>query len=155
MGDYERHQIESLLLSGSAKPESGLFISRDDISCRVLYDAAVGPALLKNGIGRVTQRVFDSDSSLAEACKWVLSAEVIIAEVDRQCGDLMYVLGLCHGLKRCPLLIHPQGEVLPFNLQALRCIGYRDDSEGLRTLREELARCVRIFLAASRAAREE
>ncbi len=104
-----------------------------------------------NGINTVeVVRVFGSESVLSEVCWWVQSAEVIVADLTGSNADLMYVLGLCHGLRRCPLVISQAALELPFNLAALRCISYEQGREGMWELRDNLKRAIRVFLTASR-----
>src|SRR3954447_21431415 len=106
--DYEHHQIESLLLSKEGRLDSGvgLFLVPQDHNSQTVYDAAVAPAMRANGLNEVAAvRVFGSDSQLSEVCWWVQTAEVIVAELSTVNADIMYVLGLCHGLRRCPLII--------------------------------------------------
>jgi hypothetical protein len=82
-------------------------------------------------------------------------AEVIVAELSTATnGDLMYALGLAHGLGRCPLMLVQRGGELPFNLAGLRHVQYTRSQAGLLVLRSDLTRAVRVFLAAARAVRE-
>ena len=156
VSEYERLQIESVLLGHGEliEPGVGLFLMPDSEHAQRLHDAAVEPAMRSNELNLVAAvRVFDSDSSLATVCRWIRVAEVIVADLSVQGSDLMYVLGLCHGLGRCPLLLTLGPAVLPFNLQSLRCIEYAASAEGLRDLREHLTRAIRVFLMAARATR--
>ena len=95
--------------------------------------------------------VFDSDSPLSTACHRLREAQIIIADVSGLNGHVMYLLGLCHGLRRCPLLICQAPADLPFDLRSLRCIEYAPDAEGLRDLREHLTRAMRVFLRSAAA----
>ena len=68
---------------------------------------AVLPAMRKNGLNNVAPVwVFGSDSQLREVVRWLRAAHVIVADLTYLNPDLMYVLGLAHGLGRCPILIH-------------------------------------------------
>ena len=154
ISQYERLQIGSLLSSGGAQiePGAGLFLMPEDPAFRRVLEVAVAPAMRKNELNLgVIEIVFDSGSSLREVCQRVLSAEVIVADVSTVNADLMYALGLCHGLGRCPILLVAEPANLPFNLAALRCVEYVKSDEGLRALRQQLTRAIRVFLAASRA----
>jgi hypothetical protein len=153
---YERLQIDSLLHPRDAakvQPGVAVFLSPKTHSLQHLYDIAVGPALRENGLNRVdVARVFTSDSPLVEVSRWLVTAEIIIAELSTVTnGDLMYTLGLAHGLGRCPLLLVQRDAELPFNLAGLRHVQYTRSTSGLVTLREDLTRAVRVFLAAARA----
>ena len=152
-GDYERLQIESLLQSqspGGVDAGVGLFLMPKVEHVQLVHDAAVLPAMRKNGLNHVAPVwVFGSDSQLREVVRWLRAAHVIVADLTYLSPDLMYVLGLAHGLGRCPILIHHEDTEVPFNLDALRCIDYRDDHDGLLELRARLSRAIRVLLSAN------
>jgi hypothetical protein len=155
LSEYERLQIESVLQSQPARPVQsgvGLFLMPDRDEFQAIYDLAVDPAMRRSAVNRVNvARVLDSDSHLVDLCHWLQCAEVIVAELTTLDPHVMYVVGLAHGLGRCPILMAREGTDLPFNLHALRCVEYTVTKEGHRELRERLTRALRVFLAASRA----
>ena len=157
---YEREQIESLLRL-SAPPTSvtrgvGLHLMPATVEAMLVYDLAVAPALWANGVNVIgTLHAFDSDSDLRDVARWIGTAEVILADVSAGAVDLMYTLGLCHGLGRCPLLLVRSPGRVPFDLRTLRHVEYEDSPEGLAALREQLTRAVRVFLTAARAGRDD
>jgi hypothetical protein len=151
---YERLQIESML-----QREQPTSISRgvavvllpDSVDALLLHDTAILPALRQcdlNGAGIV--RVFNSDSWIRVVVREVLSAEVVLADLSQESAHLYYVIGLCHALGRCPLLLTRDSSRLPFNLASLRFVEYEDTPDGRLKLRDNLGRAVRVFLAASR-----
>jgi hypothetical protein len=83
--------------------------------------------------------------------RWIQEAEVIVADLGILSADLLYILGLAHGLGRCPLLLTQNANELPFNLGALRWLEYRPDLSDLKELREHLTRAIRVFLLVSKA----
>lgn len=144
--NYERLEIDALMRGG------GLVLLPDSDFFADLYGAAILPALQDNGLNqRTTVRVFDSDTFLDTVNAELTAADVIVADVTGRNPDLLYVLGLCHGIGRCPLLIARRPAELPFGLGALRHVEYAATAEGVRRLREDLSRALRVFLAASRA----
>jgi hypothetical protein len=155
--DYERSQVEAVLsrpTGGEVRVERGLallllpFGQADDRVQRIVID----PALRRNGLNVLGLRVvFDDETPLPIIADWLGRAEVVIADVSELNASVLYLLGLCHGLRRCPLLLARDSIELPFDLDALRCLRYRaDDPASLYDLREDLSRTLRIFLAASR-----
>jgi hypothetical protein len=153
MSEYERLQIESLLQPKPAqlKRGTGLFVMPDSEWAEEVYQIAVRPALRKNEIDvSDSVVVFDTDSMLADVARYVQTIEVIVVDLTALQSELMYVLGLCLGLGRCPILIAEKAGPVPFNLQALRCVEYAATRDGLFELRENLARAIRTFLLASR-----
>jgi len=132
-----------------------LMQGRDDV-----LRTAVEPALRKNHLNvRGVRVVFDDETPLPIVADWVGRAEVIVADVSQLNASVLYVLGLCHGLRRCPVMIAHAPVELPFDIGVLRCLRYQFDRESLMELRENLTRALRIFLAAARrsgdAARDE
>ena len=102
---------------------------------------AVEPALRANHLNvRGVRVVFDDETPLPIVADWVGRAEVIVADVSELNAAVLYVLGLCHGLRRCPMLIARSPVELPFDLGALRCLRYRTDRESLLDLRNNLTR---------------
>ena len=157
MTHYERMQIGSMLHppGGPVRAGAGVFLCADGGAALELYDRAVGPALRANDLNRVdVVRVFDSDSALVDVSRWLHEAEVIVAELSAPSAHLMYVLGLAHGLGRCPLMLVDRRTELPFNLAGLRHVELTRGAAGLMKLRGDLMRALRVFLAAARAGRD-
>jgi hypothetical protein len=154
MSEFERLQIESLL---QPKPEqvhrgTGLFVMPAIDVVDTVYHFAVRSAFRKNEIDASRAVVvFHSESLLSEIAHYGRTAEVIVVELTTLQPELMYVLGMCHGIGRCPILLVQKGEPVPFNLQALRCLEYEPTRDGFFALRENLERAVRTFLSATRA----
>ena len=151
---YERVQIGSLLHPPGAAVRDGVavFLCPAGEGSTDLYERAVGPALRANHLNRVdVVRVFDSDSALVDVSRWLAEAELVVAELSIPNPHLMYVLGLAHGLGRCPLMLVERTSHLPFNLAGLRHVEYTRTPAGLLMLRSDLSRAVRVFLAAARA----
>jgi hypothetical protein len=121
-----------------------------------LFRVAIEPALRANHLNiRGVRVVFDEDTPLPIVADWVGRAEVIIADTSQLNPAVLYVLGLCHGLRRCPLMIARSPVELPFDLGALRCLRYHPHRDGLLELRENLSRALRIFLTSSRHSGDE
>ncbi len=136
----------------TVQPGVAVFLCPEGESSERLYEQAVGPALRVNHLNRVgVVRVFDSDAALVDVTRWLAEAELIVAELSSPNPDLMYVLGLAHGLGRCPLMLVERTNQLPFNLAGLRHVEYSRGPTGLMVLRSDLTRAVRVFLAAARA----
>jgi hypothetical protein len=153
---YERTQIQSLLQNEQVVPERGvgLYLMPDVPFAWRTFEVAVVPSLEKNGIdAREAVCVFDSSSNLTEVARWLGRSEIILADLTYSNADLMYVLGLAHGLGRSPLLVTQKPLDLPFNLGALRWLEYSAHREGLIELRVHLIRAIRVFLTAVHADR--
>lgn len=148
--DAALHQEGPGVAPGTAlvlMPDLGEFL-------RVFQDA-VSPALMDCGFrAGLSELTFDSRAWLSDAARWILQAEIIIADVTDLNADVMYTLGLCHGVGRCPLMISQDLERLPFNIGMLRCIRYSSQGAGIRQLRENLARAIRVFVTEADASRK-
>jgi len=152
---YERLLIDSLLMvqhpPRPIEPGAGLFVGPTDPYRKMTFDLAVQPAMRKNGLnGSELRVVFDDYSSLADVCTFVQTAEVIVVDLSDLNPSVLYVLGLCHGLGRCPIVLTRQIRQLPFNLHTLRHIEYSPAKDGLFDLRERLERALRVFLVGAR-----
>jgi hypothetical protein len=151
---YERQLIADAL--GSAEPTflpgAALVLVADTLESREVCNGAIWPALAVSGY-RPTPGgpLFDSQSPLSDVARHLRTTELLLADVTRQNPDVMYVVGLAHGLGRYPLLISQDADQLPFCLQSIRCIRYDHTPQGLWQLREQLTRATRTFLSAAAA----
>jgi hypothetical protein len=154
VSQYERLLADALLLSEPRPPVEegvGLFVTPAGGDGKVVFDLAVLPAMRKNDLnGSDVRIVFDDMSSLAEVCRFVQIAEVIVADLWDLNPAVLYVGGLCHGLKRCPIVLTRHTTELPFNFHVLRGVEYANTKDGLFELRERLERVLRVFLHAAR-----
>lgn len=149
---YERQLIEAALASRESALDSGtaLVLIPEVYDLYQVCNAGIWPALSACGFRPLRGVLpFDSGSWLGDVARWLRGADLIIADVTGRNPDVLYALGLAHGLGRCPLLIAQDAQELPFHLQELRCIAYRSDPDGLWALREDLGRALRVFLAAA------
>jgi hypothetical protein len=154
---FEHSLTEEALRSDLAPIEKGiaLVLTPDTADFRIIRDAAIWPALSACGFVPTPDLAFDSGASLSYVARWVRGAELIVADVTGRNPDVMYALGLCHGLGRYPLLTSQDPSALPFGLRSLRCISYWNDTGGLWVLREDLSRAARVFMAAAETSREQ
>jgi hypothetical protein len=151
---YERELIAAELgpVETGHEQDVALFLAPDTLDFRQIAEVAVWPALAVSGFKPVLNlHAFDSNGWLKDVARAVRGAELLVADVTGPNPDVLYALGLCHGLGRCPLLISQNSIELPFHLQSLCRIDYENSAAGLRHLREDLARAIRVFLAAAEA----
>ncbi|MDB5292345.1 MAG: hypothetical protein JWL69_3586 [Phycisphaerales bacterium] len=155
---FERDLNSAILTHPTPELEPGiaLVLMPDTVAHRKIYSAAISPALIECGFRPASGgEAFDSWSSLDVAARYVNGAEVIVADVTGCNSDVLYMLGLCHGLGRCPLLISQNPTILPLGLARVRCVEYVDDAMGHQWLREHLARAIRVFLTSAEASRRD
>ena len=96
------------------------------------------------GERRRANRVSFRDGHLPPAARVRPGSEVIVVDLSETNAAVTYVLGLCHGLKRAPILITQAKSELLFNWDAMRCFEYDTSTGGLRNLREALERALRL-----------
>ncbi len=115
---------------------------------RGIYEAAILPALEGSGLFVTkVEEIGGLGESLGNLWFAIRSAEVIVADVTGLYPEVLYALGLCHGLKRCPiLLVRSPGDV-PFHLIKLRHIRYVDSEEGAMKLKRTLENVVQEVLS--------
>jgi hypothetical protein len=154
---HERELIETELgpIDPASERDVVVFLAPDTPDYQLVAEIAVWPALAAAGLPMASHSpAFQSDSKLADVARSIRGAELLIADLTASNPDVLYAVGLCHGLGRWPLLINQNVRDLPFHLQSLRSIEYRYTNEGLWNLRQSLSRAIRVFLAAAAASRE-
>lgn len=146
---FERQMIEMALAPAAPDipPDRALALIPNTTDALTVFKVAISPAFHDVGF-RITcsGTTFDVHCWLSDVAAWARGAQVIVADVTGLNSDVMYVLGLCHGLGRCPILISQEPRDLPFHLDALRCLEYSTMEDGLHELRERLARLLRVYL---------
>lgn len=74
----------------------------------------------------------------------IVSSEYIVADVTGKNANVFYELGIAHSCKPASkvVIISQTLEDIPFDLRHMRCIIYRNDSAGLRSLARDLQRAL-------------
>lgn len=151
VSEYERSINRAALAPDPARNIErgvGLFVTAMSPAADLLHEAAVLPAMRANRLNlRQVGVAFDDSAALADVCRGVQTAEVVVIDLSDLVAPVMYVLGLCHGVGRCPILIARARTVLPFNLVALHVEFFDATStQGIAILRSKLAGRLRVFL---------
>ena len=144
---YERRQIQSVLPppNWAIDPGSALVLLPRERGFNDIYTAGIAPALMENGLNRAdVHRVFNDESPLADVMVALSTAQLIVADVSRLNGAVLYVLGIAHAIGRSPILLTRDPSELPFDLHRLRRVEYAPTR--LQSLRQNLARAVRVLL---------
>src|SRR5438128_2457019 len=112
VSDYERSQIDAVLAvrdgAAATRIEPGLAVVLLPFADwrERLEHVAIDPALRRNDLNvRGLRVVFDDETPLPIVADWLARAEVVIADVSQLNAAVLYLLGLCHGLRRCPILL--------------------------------------------------
>ena len=129
-----------------------------------LFENVIRPAMTANGIiARKADNIDECGSSLSQVWAQICSAEVIVADVSSlgptsevsPNANVIFEVGLCLGLHRCPILLGRDPAMLPFNLRSLPYMLYEDSIEGAAQLKADLTGAIEEFLSASRESRAE
>ncbi len=150
---YECHQTESILQSEHVEiiTGTGFVLLPHTQEFEDIFDQAISPAMEKNRIEAVkADNIYSPGAILSQVWDRIRSAEVVVADMSIQNPNVIYELGLCHGLHRCPILLVRDPANLPFNLRSLRYIVYENTPGGVHKMSGELTRAIEEFLAATR-----
>jgi len=150
---YEQKQTESILYEAGVKikPGTGFVLMPHDDEFRGIFDYAIRPAMEANGLKVIkAEDIYEPGPILAQVWQAILSSEVIFADMSGKNPNVIYELGLCYGIQRCPILLVRNEEELPFNLRSLRYIEYENTSAGTEKLKNTLITYIKNFLAAVR-----
>jgi ATP-dependent Clp protease ATP-binding subunit ClpA len=94
--------------------------------------------------------IFKPGNILSQVWAQIRTAEVIVVDVSGQNSNVIFELGLCYGIQRCPILLTRDPSELPFNIRNLRYIQYENTAAGAHKLAEDLKTTVGEFLSAVR-----
>lgn len=116
-----------------------------------LFISIIKPALESHELKVLkASDIFKPGNILSQVWAQIRSAEVVIADVSGQNANVIFELGLCYGIHRCPILLTRNPDELPFNIRNLRYIEYEDSMKGAEKLKKDLSRAVAEFLSAVR-----
>ena len=100
-------------------------------------------------VGLVSQRADDIHKPghiLTQIWEALLAARIVVADLTRTNGNVLYELGLAHVLGHQAVLLTQQIADIPFDLKSQRHIEYQPTREGIESLRVELRKALREIL---------
>lgn len=116
-----------------------------------LFYHFIKPALETHGLTVLkADNIFKPGNILSQVWAQIRTAEVIIADVSGQNSNVIFEIGLCYGIQRCPILLTRDPSELPFNIRNLRYIQYENSITGAHNLADQLKTSVGEFLSAVR-----
>lgn len=150
---FEQKQTASILHGSGVRITTGkgfVLMPHND-ECRGIYDLAIRPAMEANGLAVIkAEDIYKPGAILAQVWQEILTSEVIVADMSGKNSNVIYELGLCYGISRCPILLVRNPEELPFNLRSLRYIEYENTAKGTDDLKHKLTAYIEQFLASAR-----
>ena len=147
---FERRQAGSVLHGEgvSIQRGTGFVLIPHNPEYQRIFERAIEPAMRANGLdSRKADDLYKPGAILAQVWEHIRAAEVIVADVSDKNPNVIYELGLCYGLRRCPILLVRNWADLPFNLRNLRYIEYEDKAGGAEVLKKKLTAAIEQFLA--------
>ncbi len=140
---YERYQAMSVFPGSGVEIErrTALILMPESEAQETLWTESLQPAMDENKLQALV-----SGQQMRPIWGWLRTAEVIVADVTGLDPTVMFQLGLCFGLHRCPILLTQEVVELPMHLRNLRHIQYDDTSYGRATLRVNLTHAIEAFL---------
>ena len=116
-----------------------------------LFKFCIKPALeFHNLVVLKGDSIFKPGNILSQVWSQIRSAELIVADVSGQNANVIFELGLCLGIQRCPIILTRDPAELPFNIRNLRYIQYVNTTSGAHKLFEDLKTSASEFLSAVR-----
>jgi len=114
-----------------------------------LFKGIIKPALEENGlIALKANDIKEPGTILSQVWREIRTSQIIIADVSEQNPNVIFELGLCLGIQRCPIILTRDPEKLPFNLRSLRYLQYNNSAAGGDRLKKELSIFIKEFLSA-------
>jgi len=117
------------------------------------YRAIFRPAVEDAGfVALRSDEIFGPTEIIRDLWGSIHNARVVLAELTGRNPNVMYEVGLSHGLGKPVVLVAQSMEDVPFDLRSLRCILYdTTDPEWATRLRSDITNSVRVVISADKA----
>lgn len=116
-----------------------------------IFNYVIKPAMEANDLFALkADNIYQPGNILSQVWHEIRSAEVLLADVSGHNPNVIFELGLCYGVQRCPIILTRDPQELPFNLRNLRYIHYENTTSGAQRLKEQLTSTISEFLSAVR-----
>jgi len=113
-----------------------------------IYEQLIRPALEDAGY-EVTRAdsFFDQQNILRNIVRGISTAKLIVADLTTVNGNVMYELGLAHGLQIPTVLLAQSLDEVPFDLRSYRIVPYSTRFDAVNALKDRLGEVGRRHLA--------
>ncbi|HEV3378292.1 MAG TPA: tetratricopeptide repeat-containing protein [Thermoleophilaceae bacterium] len=103
------------------------------VDCDLVYSKVLVPALENAQLNyRRADEEIDTGLILQPMIEWIAEADLVVGDLQTGNFNVGWELGLRHLLRSGQtLLIRPDGTIPPFDLNALRHVGYKQDEQGV------------------------
>lgn len=106
-----------------------------------LYDSVIGPVMKDPKVNMdliVAHRKHTTGDISTGIVSDIFNAKLVIADLSTLNPNVMYEVAIRDCLKKPIILIAEEGTVLPFDVQMMNTIRYKNDFQGVKDLKEEL-----------------
>jgi nucleoside 2-deoxyribosyltransferase len=104
-----------------------------------VYSMLIEPALISADFEACrADTTLDQQNVMRDVIQGIESADLVIADISGLNGNVMYELGIAHGLGRPTLMITRSLEEVPFDLKSYRVIEYSTHFEDAESLKSKL-----------------
>lgn len=108
-----------------------------------VYEHGIKPQVESMGMQcKRADEIYSAQGIIGDIWDSIQTAELIIVDCTGKNPNVMYELGLCHGLWKRVILLSQNKDDVPFDLRAWRVIWYDFTFAGATRLKEELGRAI-------------
>ena len=118
-----------------------------DQKYKQVYKESIKPAVRRARLKcKRADDIYGVTPVIQDIWKYINMATLIIADLSDRKPNVFYELGLSHALPKRVILITQKREDVPFDVEHIRCILYRNNPRGRRKLASDLLRTIRSTL---------
>lgn len=110
-----------------------------------IYEDVIKPCILAEGYRclRADECFNLSENIVSDSFRMIVNASIVIADISGNNPNVIYELGLAHGVQKiCVLISHNNPENVPFNLRHWRINFYQNSIAGFNILKEAISQSV-------------
>ena len=118
-----------------------------DPKFKPVYTKAIKPAVKKAKLNpKRADEIFAVRSVIQDVWEYINKSALLIADLTERNPNVFYEVGLSHALPRKLIIITQRKEDVPFDLQHIRWIKYKNDVSGRKELTRKLYRAMKAQL---------
>ncbi len=119
-----------------------------DNSFKPVYSKAIKQAVKKARMkAKRADEIFATTPIVQDVWEYINKAALIVADVTDRNPNVFYEVGLAHALPKRLVILTQKKEDVPFDIQHIRWIKYKNDSRGRDELSKKLYRTIKSVMA--------
>ena len=103
-----------------------------------IWEKHVKPVITDLGMNAVRADELYGSHILSDVWKGIAESRIIVADITTLNPNVMYELGLAHGMEKDVIILAQDADAIPFDINQHRCLIYEDNSDGYEKLQEKL-----------------